>query len=960
VIGGALEAQERGMEMDRNLLGFTPAIDSGLRRMIEYLRSGKAEVRRYTKTFLHGKAYLFSTDEGVFIGSANLTPSGLLSNMELSTGQYQPTPVVMTQKWFEDMWAEAVPYDLAGLYEARFIPYDPYLIYLRILYELFGAEVEEEAKAESSPIRLTSFQNDGMNRALRILEENHGVIIADGVGLGKSYMAGEILRRVTERRQRSLLISPAALRDGAWARFFVRHQLYCENVSYEELTADVQLGGEQSNLKSPIDEYSLIVIDEAQAFRNPDTRRAGAIRRLLRGRVAKDLVLLSATPVNNSIYDLYYLLTLFIQNDAAFADRGIISLKGRFDQAAGIDPYDLTPDTLFSVIDATTVRRTRRFVKKYYPEDRVIGPSGEEIPVRFPNPHVRRVDYSLSEVLPGFFEDFARALMPEDGKPILTMARYIPSAYRRDGRVEGDEIQMVGLLRSGLLKRFESSSNAFARTAEKMAASCDMFLGYLSRGLLPESRKAYEVENTDTDEVIDFLLEEGLVKPIDTAAYDLDGLRRDVALDRDLLRGFANRASTVTQANDPKMKALVERLAAIADHAQRRGGNPEEQRDLRKVLLFTYFQDTLNWIEEGLKQALETDPRLAIYRGRMASTSSDSSRNGISRADAMFGFAPVSSEAPAGRNQDRFDILLTTDVLAEGANLQQCAHIINYDLPWNPMRLVQRDGRIDRIGSTHEDIYLLCFFPDRELDELLELEDRIRRKLAQAAATIGVETQVIPDGATGDQVFTETMEEIQAIRREDDSLLEGAGEDPCAHSGEEYRQELRRGLIERGTDVRRLPWAAGSGLRRGDRRGHLFCARVGEKVFLRFVPFAAGEPVRDVLGCLRFVTCSEDTQRLMPDDLKTGAYAAWQTARTDIFKEWMLATDPANLQPKVRLFFHRAAEHLRKNPPAGKTAREVDRLVESLEAPWGRKIEARLKETFENQKISRKPSWIWD
>ena len=178
---------------------------------------------------------------------------------------------------------------------------------------------------------------------------------------------------------------------------------------------------------------------------------------------------------------------------------------------------------------------------------------------------------------------------------------------------------------------------------------------------------------------------------------------------------------------------------------------------------------------------------------------------GISRPAAIYGFAPDSTEAPPGQDQDLFDILITTDVLAEGQNLQQCRNVINYDLPWNPMRLVQRHGRIDRIGSPFMEVFVRCFFPDRELETMLNLELRVRRKLAQAAASVGIESEVIPGAATADIVFSQTLTEIEALRREEAALFENAGEDPSAHSGEEYRQELRKGLEQRGEEIRNLP-----------------------------------------------------------------------------------------------------------------------------------------------------------
>jgi len=235
----------------------------------------------------------------------------------------------------------------------------------------------------------------------------------------------------------------------------------------------------------------------------------------------------------------------------------------------------------------------------------------------------------------------------------------------------------------------------------------------------------------------------------------------------------------------------------------------DDTRDKRKVIIFSYFADTAAWIKQYLETRLAEERELAPYRGRMVAVSGTDAIQGIGREEAVFGFVPKSSEAPSGADEDRFDILIATDVLAEGVNLQQARHIINYDLPWNPMRLVQRHGRIDRIGSPHKDVYIRCFFPDQRLDALLELEARIRRKLAQAAAAVGVENEVIPGAATGDRVFAETREEIEALRREQASLFETAGEDPNAHSGEEYRQEIRKGLERFGDAIKIFPEVPG-------------------------------------------------------------------------------------------------------------------------------------------------------
>lgn len=941
----ALDLTASGLKKDRDLLPYSSRSDRALRGLLDFLRSGRIEVRRYEKAFLHGKAFIIDEDEGVISGSSNFTAAGLTSNLELNLGRYDPTPVRRVRTWFDELWEAASPYDLAAIYEERFQEFEPYLVYLRVLWERYGEDLEKEAEETSkSKIRLTTFQNDGIFRALRIAEQYHGVLFCDGVGLGKSFVAGELIRRtVEEKRQRALLIAPAALRDGTWDRFQAGHNLYFECISYEQLANDRQLGGHESYLKARPNEYSLVVVDEAQAFRNPETRRAQALRRLLEGKPPKTLVFLTATPVNNSLWDLYYLLTYFIKHDAAFSDMGVRSLKDRFVTSSHEDPEDLRPDTLFDILDATTVRRTRHFVRRYYPNDRVPGPNGQDIPVEFPEPHVKAINYSLDRVLPGFFSEFEAALAPEEGEPQLTLARYAPGRYRRGGQADPREAALLGLLRSGLLKRFESSTWAFSRTAMKMVEANNRFLDGLRNGVILSGDALAEWEATDADDAYDELIESGAAEPAE--GYDLKALRADVERDRDLLLSFASRAEKVIPTDDPKLRRLEEALVEILRQADEEALGEEDRRNKRKVIVFSYFADTVHWITRFLKDRLDSDRRLAAYRGRLVTVvGGGDTEDGVNREDAVFGFAPISSEAPPGRDEDLYDILVTTDVLAEGVNLQQARHIISVDLPWNPMRLVQRHGRVDRIGSPHKDVYLRCFFPDQRLDQLLELEARIRRKLAQAAVTIGAENEVIPGGAYSEQVFTETRDEIEALRRENPEIFVNGGEDPTAHSGEEYRQELRKGLELYGDRVRSLPGGAGSGFVGGAETGHFFCARVGDRVFLRFVPFGGGPVVRDTLGCLRLISCRRDTARAVSQGMMEGSYEAWDVARKDIFEEWSFSTDPANLQPKVRQPLKDAADQLRRFPPPGVVQDELDRLIDALEAPWGLRIEKAIRD----------------
>jgi hypothetical protein len=479
-----------------------------------------------------------------------------------------------------------------------------------------------------------------------------------------------------------------------------------------------------------------------------------------------------------------------------------------------------------------------------------------------------------------------------------------------------------------------------------MADGHDAFLQGLDRGVILTAEAIEEWEQADSDEAFERLIAE--TGSTSAAGYDVAKLRANVERDRDLLRNFAQKARRVTRRNDPKLEKLEGALVEILNRANREGLDEQGRRNRRKVIIFSYFADTVDWIVGHLNDLLASDRRFAAYRGRLVAVTGDETYQGISRERAVFGFAPESSEAPPGQDEDLFDILVTTDVLAEGMNLQQCQNVINYDLPWNPMRLVQRHGRIDRIGSPHRDVYIRCYFPDVRLDALLDLEARIRRKLAQAAASVGVEHEVIPGAVTSDIVFAETREEIERLRREDPTLFVNAGEDPLAHSGEEYRQELRKGLELYGDRIAALPWGAGSGFRGGALKGHFFCARVGDRLFLKFVPWNGGETIRDTLACLRLIACREDSARDLEPDLYEGAYRAWTRARKEIFDEWMFATDPANLQPRVRPALRAAANHIRKFPPPGMVQEKVDQLVESVEAPWGVRYEKQIREAMES------------
>lgn len=955
--------QVQYLQMERDqFFDFHPEGSGRLKRLVEFFRSDRVEVRRYEGRFLHAKAWLLrGPSRGVIAGSSNLTTAGMANNLELNLGHYDnPLLLDLVDSWYDGVWDEAVPFDLAALYDELFQEFSPWLIYLRVLWELYGDEVVEQEEEEPGHLTLTRFQKHGVWRARRLLDDLGGVVVADGVGLGKTFLAGGLMKPYLDRRQRILLIRPAAL-AGTWDKFLSDYFLGdVECVSYEKLGADKQLGGENHNLNHPIDNYQLVVIDEAHNYRNPDApTRAGVLREFLRG-PRRDLVLLTATPVNNNLYDLYHLVSFFLKQDSRLLKHGIPSIKGLFDNANRVEPGELHPDILYPLIDATTVKRTRQFIKKHYKDDRIPGPDGALVPITFPKPIPKTVRYRLDDVLPGFFTGFAEALMPEEGAPRLTMARYQVERYLLDPDDDvSQETSLVGLLRSGLLKRFESSAYAFSTTCRKMAEQHRWLLDAMDTGQVIHKdfyRECGASEDLDDDEFVDLLEQSDHTQPLEL--FDAERLRQDVENDLQLLTEFAEEAEKVKPAVDPKLEVLVETLVEIAREAEEDGLTDEEKRDNRKVLIFSYFKDTAIWIDDWLRDVIRQDNRLSCFEGKVAVTcGSPDSGHSIDPDRAAWGFAPKTAAPSSHIQTDLFDILITTDVLAEGVNLQQCRNIINYDIPWNPMRLVQRHGRIDRLLSRHPRVFLRTFFPDALLDSLLQLEERVRRKLALAAASVGVADAPIEDGTERDQSFTEARNEIERIASEDTDIFEQGGTDSAAQTGEEYRQELRTALAgNRREEIAELPWKAGSGMVKGEKTGFFFCAKVGSQTYLRFVPETAqtsDELIRELGTCLRLIECQENTERVFPEDTLDRAYEAWELARKDIWQSWEFYTDPKNLQPQVRKLNREVDDFLMKFPPADLEQSVAETVSDTLLSPWPRREENKLREVWQVEYGSR-------
>ncbi|MGN8027499.1 SNF2-related protein [Microbacterium sp. 22242] len=968
-LDAALTDHTRWLKAERDALGFELKATQSAKRLVEWLRVADergepiVEIRRFTGGFLHGKAFIshHPTHPAYLAGSSNLTYAGLTRNAELNvgaSGQQGSTPQVID--WFEECWADSEAFDLAGLYEPLWAAHTPWSIFLRMLLARYGEHLDEE-QAGPTRFELTRFQADGVKRMRRLLDEIGGVLVADEVGLGKTFLALEVIAAATEQqRQRVLVAAPAALKASVWdpvlARYDISRRVSVH--SYEEIRNRMDPNHpEHDAFYEHAEDAALVIVDEAHNLRNAGAARSEALDRIiLAGRHPKKVVLLTATPVNNSLIDLETLVKYFIRDDARFASIGIPSIRKYIRDAQALDPDALTPAHLFDLMDQVAVRRTRKFVKDNYRGEMIAGPGGQKILVEFPDADVRRVDYQLDEPGEALVDAVTYALdIPDDEVHVasfsvrrsdperLLLARYVPSRYLKTEDLSKTEVSNMGLLRSALLKRLESSPTALAGTLGVLTQTHEAFLSALRKGtvLVGGALRDYvNSESDDLDEVVAGLDEDTEHQATPAALYDAEVLASDVERDLVLIRHLQLLAVAAAHDREPKVAALLAELQRIATESEKPEVTNASSGDRRKVIVFSTYADTIRDLHERLTDALDEVPdtsSLAAYRGRVAPAVigefASGKRGGIdqpTRAKAVANFAPRT----AGRlrddgtpiEADLYDVLLTTDVLAEGVNLQQAAHIVNYDLPWNPMRIVQRHGRVDRIGSQHKSIELDVFFPAEHLDEFLGLEQTLIRKLRQADAAIGA-GKVLPGVSS---YPPQEHYDPDAIVDEIEELIEQGG-GSAAGSGEEYRRRLANALDAdqalRGR-LEDLPHGIGSGFINPavSGRSFVFCMKMGDTghVWFRNVNADdAWQPVADEDGrvvvddtLISLVAADPgrpDKSRSLPDKAFHAAYEAWALAQEDAHDEWMRSTDPNALAAEVPASFREAKEMILNN-----------------------------------------------
>ncbi len=707
-----------------------------------------------------------------------VTPSGRLGLVQATESDAETADF---SEWFRSNWDDietnpsAKAHFLNALEEIA-SQRAPSLVYFQILYQVFkdlGDELDEERIIKSATgirntvvwKKLFRFQRDGVVGAIDKLERIGGCIIADSVGLGKTFEALAVIKYYELRNDRVLVLCPKRLRDN-WTLYKAndrRNILASDRFNYDvlnhtDLSRDGGVSGDIDLAHVNWGNYDLVVIDESHNFRNKpthkdrDSRYDHLMKRIILSGVKTKVLMLSATPVNNRLADLKNQIAFVTEgNDVALAANGIPSIEatirkaqGQFNRWLDLSERERRPAKLmdmlgfdyFKLLDMLTIARSRKHVQRYYGieetgqfPDRLppvnikadVDLTGEFRPIREVNNEIRRLTLGAYAPL--------RYVLPHKqaayDEKYSTKIRGGDQFFRQLDREES----LTHLLRVNILKRMESSVASFSLTIERQLADVDALLAKIDSH--DDAIEEIPIDDVDVD---DPAFEPLLVgRKVKVLLQDVDRIRwrQDLVEDHERLAALLSAARLVIPNRDAKLAAL-KRLVV---EKVRNPINP----DNRKILLFTAFADTADYLYRELADWARSALGLhsAVVTGAGANKTTLPGVRG-DMSSILSAFSPRSKERPAELvAEGEIDLLIATDCISEGQNLQDCDYLVNYDIHWNPVRIIQRFGRIDRIGSRNARIQLVNFWPNMELDEYLDLESRVsgRMMLLDVSAT---------------------------------------------------------------------------------------------------------------------------------------------------------------------------------------------------------------------------------
>ncbi len=776
----------------------------GVNKMIEYINNGKLEINAYPSKLLHAKVYIFLKKEGsedlgkVITGSSNLTQGGLEENLEFNIELKDSPDVKFANEKFEELWKDSIPVseDFVKVVRTKtFLNKEitPYEIYLKTLYEYFKDVIDYDRNAVAVPANFKkfSYQTEAVLTMKQKLEAYGGVFLSDVVGLGKTYIASMLAKEINAK---PLVISPPRLMN-----------YWDETMKSFGVIAKVWSSG---NLEKLLDykDYDLVVVDEAHDFRNSNTKRYGYLHEICAG---KKVVLVSATPMNNTPQDIANQIYLF-QNKYNSNIQGVKNLNGFFNnlqkrfhdvrlsyrdnltvpESIKEDIQSISKEIREKVLKQIMIRRTRSDILHYYDDDiKKNGLVFSKAEGPFP------LYYQLSDKVNSLFDKTIKIIeSPRDKKSQekLFYARYCPLSYLKEAqttsfvkmfKLEREEFdflamserQLVGLMRTQLLKRLDSSFFAFKKTLGNIIRGYELYIDsyYKEKVLITKDLDLIEefLSLTDNNEDIEeFLQKNKDVMAVPSSMFE----RRFVEnLEKDLEQLTSLKKDWDLVEEDPKIEEIAKYLTE------------DEILSKNKVIIFTEFEDTVTYLEENLPLVC---PDLKETYLTITSKSSPKEIDLVLRN--------LDPNYMENKQEDKYRIVISTDVLSEGLNLNRASAVINYDIPWNPTRVIQRYGRVNRVGYSNT-IYLYNFFPTEKTEDKIHLLNTAKSKIEMFVNALGADARYItpldtsnPKGVAekifSTEIYTQEedkdeelafLKEIRNIRDNDPALFKRIKED---------------------------------------------------------------------------------------------------------------------------------------------------------------------------------------
>ena len=715
---------------------------------------------------------------------------------------------------FNELWnnsekfknvTEAIIDNISNVYKEN----SPDFIYFVTLYNIFKEfldDISEDVLPNEAPgfknsaiwNKLYNFQKDACLAIINKLEKFNGCILADSVGLGKTFTALSVIKYYENRNKTVLVLCPKKLNDN-WITYrsnYINNPISADRLRYDVLFhSDLSRKGGISNGLN-LDHinwgnYDLVVIDESHNFRNGgkvttdendenprENRYLQLMNKVIRSGVKTKVLMLSATPVNNRFYDLKNQLELAYEgkqeniNDLLDTDSSIETIFNRAQKAynawTNLPKEERTTQRLldslsfdfFEVLDSVTIARSRKHIEQYY-DTADIGKFPTRLAPKSYRPNLTDINDAIN------YNDIFEELQH------LNLSIYRPSLYIQPSKlykyidtddetsfggrsVSGREIGISRLMSTNLLKRLESSVNSFRLTLSRIESLISGTIAKIDAG--EASIDDYELEDldiNDSEATIGGKKNKILLSDMDTVSW-----KRDLTADLEVLSLLRLMLSDITPEHDTKLQVLKEVVYNKID-------NPINGRN-KKVIIFTAFSDTAEYLYNNLAEQILKDKGLhtALITGDIESRSTLKLKQKMNFNTLLTLFSPISKEKETifPNVKEEIDILIATDCISEGQNLQDCDYLINYDIHWNPVRIIQRFGRIDRIGSRNNTIQLVNFWPDMTLDEYIDLKGRVEARMKISIMTATGDDNLLSPEEKGDLEYR--REQLKRLQEE--------------------------------------------------------------------------------------------------------------------------------------------------------------------------------------------------